>query len=478
MKDQNKIYSELSDSFKTHTEWLLIYQNGKTFALQANEIEIEPNREKILFSFLDDRGFQTWRIKKFEAEDEKISLKLTRNFERDEAEIVLVPRAKAEEFIEAVELARLERANKLGALLVSEYKDIKLQRVELNEENGRFAQIFLEDKYQKPIAVLSDVSDSLSPELLLSSSIIWLSKLMNRKKNPIDEIWLLSERRKAKNLRKLHACLRDQWKNRIKIKEILKRASKQKKNSKEMSIISSKPFLMNNLWRYKPPQLKIEKDTEPSKISEQVIKLYPNKIDFLFSGNGETLRYLGLSFLRVRRNFGKEKAWFGINRNRRILNENLHEDFHEFFANIEKYRSFESPNKQHVFYQMAPEAWLESILRRNIKLLDANLILSPIYNQFRTSRDKIDLLALRKDGRLVLIELKVSQDREMIFQAVDYWRKIELQRRKGILSDAKLFGDLEIADKPAICYLVAPNLSFHHSFNYLAKTVSEEIEMF
>ncbi|MFH4247079.1 hypothetical protein WAI89_20205, partial [Acinetobacter baumannii] len=89
--------------------------------------------------------------------------------------------------------------------------------------------------------------------------------------------------------------------------------------------------------------------------------------------------------------------------------------------------------------------WLESILRRNIGLIDANLILSPIYNQFRTASAKIDLLALRRDGRLVIIELKTSPDRETVFQAADYWRRIELQRRRGELARHRLFDDLEIA---------------------------------
>ena len=140
--------------------------------------------------------------------------------------------------------------------------------------------------------------------------------------------------------------------------------------------------------------------------------------------------------------------------------------------NLGNFRRFDSPNKRHLFYTSAPEAWLESMLRRNIKLLDANLILSPVYHQFRAERDKIDLLALRKDGRLIIIELKVAPDREMIFQAADYWRKIELQRRKGNLEKAKIFGDLKISDKPAICYLVAPTLAFHPDFNFLSQTIS------
>ena len=77
----------------------------------------------------------------------------------------------------------------------------------------------------------------------------------------------------------------------------------------------------------------------------------------------------------------------------------------------------------------------------------------------------------------MIIELKVATDREMIFQAADYWRKIELQRRKGNLQKSKLFGDLEIADRPAIVYLVAPTLSFHRDFSFLARTISGEIEI-
>jgi hypothetical protein len=77
----------------------------------------------------------------------------------------------------------------------------------------------------------------------------------------------------------------------------------------------------------------------------------------------------------------------------------------------------------------------------------------------------------------VVIELKTSADREMIFQAIDYWRKIELQRISGSLQAAKVFGDAKISDQPALIYLVAPMLSFHRDFEFLARTVSPQIEI-
>ena len=116
-------------------------------------------------------------------------------------------------------------------------------------------------------------------------------------------------------------------------------------------------------------------------------------------------------------------------------------------------------------------------MRRNIKLLDANLILAPIYNQFRTVADMIDLLALRRDGRLVIIEIKASPDRETPFQAADYWRKIEHLRRRGELRRSRVFGELEMIDKPALVYAVAPALSFHRDFEHFARMLSPEIEL-
>jgi len=65
----------------------------------------------------------------------------------------------------------------------------------------------------------------------------------------------------------------------------------------------------------------------------------------------------------------------------------------------------------------------------------------------------------------------------MIFQAADYWRKIELQRRRGILEAADLFDGRDIIDKPALVYLAAPAWSFHRDFDFFARSISPDIEL-
>ena len=358
----------------------------------------------------------------------------------------------------------------------------------MNKESGRFAQIFFENLNDKQSAVLSDVSDTATPEILVSTAILWLTKLEQRKKKPIDTVWILAEKKMLKKVRKLHALLRENWKASIKLCEISDfrfqisdsktQNSKSKTQHLKSGITECSPLEIHHLWREKPKKISLAENTELSRTAQEIIKLAPEKIDVLFTKQGETLRFEGLSVARVRKTLGAEKCWFGIEREKRILNEKSREDFFDLLENLDIYRRFDTPNKRHALFELTPEAWLEAILRRNIKQLDANLILSPLYNQFRAESGKIDLLALRKDGRLIIIELKVAPDREMIFQAVDYWRKIELHRRKGNLQTAKLFGNLPIADAPTLIYLVAPTLSFHRDFNFLANTVASEIEIY
>jgi hypothetical protein len=466
---------EIQNCLDAQTEWLLIHSSGKTFALQNTEIEIGFEREKLLFGFLDDKGFQMWRVNDYKIVNGEILLDLSRNFGKENVKVKLVPRISAAELSATVELARLEKANKIARIIEENIHGSRLVRVELNEENGRFAQIIFENASGRQIAVLADVSDNLTPEILLTSAILRLAKLQARKAKPVEIIWILSEKKQAKNLQKLHALLRENWKERIFVKEISREGAKAQ--SKE-SLTELSSLEISRLWKAKAREIQLAENAQTSETARKIIALAPEKIDSVFGRHGETLRFLGLPFARVRKVFDTEKAWFGIEQNRVILAKENWKDLLELIENLENYRRFDSPNKRHAFYYSAPEAWLEAVLRRNIKLLDANLILSPLYHQFRAGRDKIDLLAMRKDGRLVVIEIKVAPDREVIFQAADYWRKIERQRRSGNLQRAKLFGDAEISEKPALVYLVAPTLSFHRDFEFLAKTISPEIEIF
>ena len=476
MENLANIFNETSALLESRNEWLLIWQSGKTFALQRDEIELTFERERFILGFLSEQGFQIWRVTDCHIDDEKIIFQVTRKFGKEKEKIQLVPRILASNLGVAVELARLEKANQIAHLIVSEIKCAKLIRVALNEENGRFAHIIFELGGEQ-IAALADVAEHATPELFLTTAILWQARLERRKKKPVSKIWILTGKKPAKNLQNLHALLRGNYQRQIKLWKISRSPAKARAVD-ESSLKEMASLKITDLWGSGKSKMLVRNPAQISQTARQIISLTPEKTDFLVNKNGDSVRFEGLPFARVRTMPNEEKAWFGVEKNKQILNETSRPEFFDLLENLETYRRFDSPNKRHELFRLAPEAWLEAILRRNIKLLDKNLILSPVYNQFRASSDRIDLLALRKDGRLVIIELKVSPDREMIFQAVDYWRKIELDRRKGNLQNAKIFGDLEILDESTIVYLVAPTLSFHRDFDFFAKTVAPEIEIY
>jgi len=471
MVNPDSSHPDLRGLIDAHREWLLIYSNGRSFSLLSTEIDIETKPDRVIFGCPDENGFRYWRIVEFSPEEDGIHIEVIADFGKTREKLRLVSRAAARELGEAVELARLEKANQLARLIAENHPGTKIGRVSLNKENGRTAHIIATIPVEGRKAFIADVSGKMTPETMLALAMIWLGKLERRKKEPIDEVRIVGEKKPARALQRLHALLKAPWRHQIRIIEISR-----KKDTPSLQTLA--PLGISQLWREKGKKLVLPDALRASRTERRIIDLDPEKIDVIFSRQGETLRFLGLPFARVRTLAGREKGWFGTGRDKQLLTEESWPQLLDLVNELDTYRRHDTPSKRHELYNMAPEAWLESLLRRNIAQLDANLVLSPIYNQFRTSADKIDLLALRKDGRLVIIELKTSIDREMIFQAADYWRKIELQRRAGHLQEARLFGEREILDKPALVYLAAPALSFHREFAFFASTLADEIEMY
>jgi hypothetical protein len=216
-----------------------------------------------------------------------------------------------------------------------------------------------------------------------------------------------------------------------------------------------------------------------------VMEIAPDAIDVVHARHGETLRYFGLPFARVRSLLGTERLWFGVDgAHRRMLDDSTNDAWCNLISDLCAYRSAAATDRRHALYRSASEAWLESLLRKDITKLDPGLIIAPLHAQFRTARGgklgvrPIDMLALRQDGRLAVIELKVAEDREHVLQAADYWRRVEAHRRRGHIAKAKLFGERRIRDGSPLVYLVAPTLRVHPSFSTLARCIDNDVEIY
>lgn len=462
---------DLDSLLDKYAEWLMIGENGRTFPLNRSEIEIVNEERGTLFGTIDENGFRSRRVAAFDRDGDEIDVSLAAHFGGGVEVVRLVPRVSAAALAANVELARLERANEIASLVEQAEAGVKIVRVGLNAGSGRFAEVIAESRTAGRFAVFADIAGGATAESILASSILWLERLQARAKKPAHELHIVAEKRSAANLQKLHALLKAPVRASIRIIEL----------NRTGGVEALKPradMAVSRLWREKPRKLNLPDEIVPGATAASIIDLAPGSIDVMHSRHGETLRFNGLAIARVRTVAGRESAWFGVDRVKRPLNGQTWPELERLVEDLKAYRTVDTASKRHEFYRHSPESWLEAILRRNIKLLDANLILAPIYNQFRTATaDKIDLLALRRDGRLVVIEIKASPDRETPFQAADYWRKIEHLRRRGELRRARVFGDLELIDKPALVYAVAPALSFHRDFERFARMLTPEIEL-
>ena len=467
----------LTELFRAHAEWLFVPSEGSPQSLRRDELEIAVAHNKLIFSCWTEQGTRSWHIRDWHWNGQLLELETARRFGRERSLMQLVPRASAKHMTVMIRAARELRCERLAQLAATVEPHTKIERLSLSRgakpgQPGRYAQIRLL-RLRERIAVTGPIvpSQPAIVDTFLSSALLWF-----RRTSECHEFWLIVSPELLKPLLYRVALLRSGLRNVIRVFTV---------DDELTSLTEERCPDKQELWKQKLARFPPVAATTNSEASEMIIAEAPDAIDVVHARHGETLRYFGLPFARVRSLLGREKVWFGIDRaHRRLLDESAWNEWQELLHDLREHRSAAAIDHRHAFYRAAPEAWLESLLRRDITQLDPGLIIAPLHAQFRTARGAklgirpIDLLALRQDGRLVVIELKVSEDREHVLQGADYWRRVEAHRRRGHITKAKLFGDRTISDESPLVYLVAPTLRVHPAFQKLAQCISSDIEIY
>jgi hypothetical protein len=92
-------------------------------------------------------------------------------------------------------------------------------------------------------------------------------------------------------------------------------------------------------------------------------------------------------------------------------------------------------------------------------------------------RGILDVLGVTRRGRLVIIELKTSEDLQLPIQAVDYWLRVRRHQRDGDFQRCGYFGGIGLDPQPPLVWLVAPGLRFHSATETLLRYLSPEIQI-
>jgi hypothetical protein len=142
-------------------------------------------------------------------------------------------------------------------------------------------------------------------------------------------------------------------------------------------------------------------------------------------------------------------------------------------------------------FRMAPERWLESRLRTALPELLPELRGDLVYSQVPAlatgDRGMLDLLALDRKARLVVLELKAGEDLHLPLQALDYWmrvRALNADRQPAAGAAGPLsaftrsgyFPGVEISALPPRLILAAPALRIHPANEPVLRYLAPEIE--
>ena len=141
-------------------------------------------------------------------------------------------------------------------------------------------------------------------------------------------------------------------------------------------------------------------------------------------------------------------------------------------------------------FRLQPERWLESRLRGEVAELLPGLRGDRMYTQVPAlaagDRGMLDLLALDRNGRLTVIELKANEDLHLPLQALDYWirvRALNADREPGAggrplcaFERQGYFAGAEVAAAEPKLLLVAPALRIHPANETVLRYLSPQVE--
>ncbi len=131
-------------------------------------------------------------------------------------------------------------------------------------------------------------------------------------------------------------------------------------------------------------------------------------------------------------------------------------------------------------YRMQPERWLEACLREDLAEVEPGLRPAPVYTQVpalaSADRGMLDLLAVTREGRLAVLELKTSEDLHMPMQGLDYWMRVRALHAAGEIARAGYFPGVELSPEPPLLCFVVTALRLHTTFDTLMKHIAPEVE--
>lgn len=473
-------------------EWQLLAAGALIATINGDNFELSVEWGKLIFAWWDNERSQSWRVTAYEIDEAELQLQVTRGLKNEIATMTLRNPSKWREKAELENLESDERrqlyAKTLTELFARNFDGVRVQRVTSGADRshsvpGKYARLILKLRGETALAIGADKTESQTDiDGVVAAGLIWLAGFNQQR----------DQKQKAKRLlicvpagssqtvvERLTLLDSSHLGARIECLEVKER---------DGDLNSVQLATQDELLNTHPRELDWpEIATTENHWRERILRLAPGQIELRQLARKETYSINGLEFARA--SFGdKLRIRFGVagldsdQPTSETLNESNFDRLAELVDQIAENRSAKSANRRHPLHRLREEAWLESLLRKDIRVLGEDLDERFVYSQIPAwrgdERSVIDLLTVNHKARLVVIEVKASEDSQLPLQGLDYWLRVEQARLRGEFRRRNLFGGIELADQSPLLYLVAPRLRFHRTFAIVARCLSSQIEAY
>jgi hypothetical protein len=444
---------------------------------EACEFSVEWG--KLIFAWWDEHCAQNWRVQSYEITPVEIRLRVTRSFGRDLTTLVLrnVSRWCPPTAVSSAH-RRQQYSNLLGSLLSQHFAQANIHKLADAQAYSRWRVRI----GQQTILVIGISTAERQDEIdsIVTAGLVWLAGVKTgvqrlcfcvpggRSQTVIERLTLLEQQPYGARL----DCF-EVDEDAGKLTTVTLAAQAELLHHQSPPLLWPTGFSPIHPWR-----------TRILALAPDLIEVRPN-----LQLGYESFSLYGLEFARAQLN-GLNRVSFGVAglpedfpmTARTCLSEENFPQLSSLVFQLIQHRQAQSNNRRHPFYRLRAEAWLESLLRRDICALDVGLGNRFVYSQIPAWRAEdravLDLLTINHLGRLVVIEIKAAEDAQLPLQGLDYWLRVEQARRRGEFAQRGLFAGIELADAPPLLYLVAPRLRFHRSFTTIAQCIAPEIEVY
>lgn len=456
-----------------------LYEDRRLLAeLLGDGCAVEFSYGKLVLSCWGEGWTRSWRILACEALDAGLRLFCTKQMGHVTCLVELLRYQSDAETVDS----RAAFASKIASLIEANLAAFQVEQVvkardDFRHLSGIQTRLLIKERGKVIAGIAVGAHESQDHiDATLGAGLIWLQELQSRGQR-VNRLALFVPTNRSLTIACRLTCIKVEG-----LKIALYEIDEAQKIIKSVEAFDQAD-LSDNLQRVShraawPAEKIIAEETQS--LLEEISLLSLAALDTLQRSGWIYLSIRGLTFARI--SLKKAAVEFGLNRPRKKLTDANRTELTELIARINNERCAASENRGDYLFRAQAERWLEAIIGKDVALLDPMLDRRFIYSQVPAYRGEqrsfIDLLAVTRQGRLVVIELKVSEDAEFVFQGLDYWMRIDWHRRRGDFERRGYFKGLQLTDEAPLLYLVAPLFRFHATTKILASKIAKRVPLY